>query len=245
MTDPVRPRAHAFRLNGVEALADPAGVLVLPGVSTLIVSDLHFEKGSAYAARGQLIPPYDTRSTLRRLAGRIAHHRPQRVVALGDSFHDLGADGRMDADDAAALQALVGSVANWVWIEGNHDPAPPPRFGGTILHALSIDALTLRHLPAEGAAPGEIAGHLHPCARVRGKGRAVRARCFATDGTRLVMPAFGAFTGGLNVCDAAYDRCFGARPDALIMGTETVYPVAAAKLIPDRAQSRPKSTAAR
>tara|TARA_R110002124_G_scaffold56548_11_gene159401 strand:- start:963 stop:1700 length:738 start_codon:yes stop_codon:yes gene_type:complete len=245
LTDPVRPRAHAFRLNGADALADAAGVLILPASETLIVSDLHFEKGSAYAARGQLIPPYDTRSTLRRLAERIADYRPQRVIALGDSFHDLGADGRMDDADAGALQALVASVADWVWIEGNHDPAPPPRFGGTIMHELNIDALTLRHLPAESAAPGEIAGHLHPCAKVRGKGRAVRARCFATNGTRLVMPAFGAFAGGLNVCDAAYDRCFGATPDALIMGADTVYPVAAAKLIPDRAQSRPKITAAR
>lgn len=243
MTD--RPKAHAFQLQGVEALADAAGILVLPASSTLIVSDLHFEKGSAYAARGQLIPPYDTRSTLRRLGECIAHHRPERVIALGDSFHDLGADGRMDAEDATALQALVASVANWVWIEGNHDPAPPSRFGGVILHELSIGALILRHLPAEQAAPGEIAGHLHPCAKVSGKGRAVRARCFATDGTRLVMPAFGAFTGGLNVCDAAFARCFGAVPDALMMGAGTVYPVRAARLVPDRAQSRPKITEAR
>lgn len=243
MTD--RPQAHAFRINGVDALADAAGVLVLPASATLIVSDLHFEKGSAYAARGQMIPPYDTRSTLRRLGEAIARHRPDRVIALGDSFHDLGADGRMDEADAAGLQALVASVSDWVWIEGNHDPAPPPRFGGTILQALSIEALTLRHLPFEGPASGEVAGHLHPCAKVRGKGRAVRARCFATDGTRLVMPAFGAFTGGLNVCDAAFGRCFGATPDALMMGAQAVYPVRAAKLIPDRAQSRPKITEAR
>ncbi len=243
MTD--RPQSHEFRINRVAALADAAGVLILPDCSTLIVSDLHFEKGSAYAARGQLIPPYDTRSTLRRLGECIARHRPARVIALGDSFHDLGADGRMDTDDAARLQALVASVEDWVWIEGNHDPAPPPRFGGTIMHELTAGALTLRHLPAECTAPGEIAGHLHPCAKVRGKGRAVRARCFATDGTRLVMPAFGAFSGGLNVCDAAFERCFGATPDALMLGTDTVYPVSAAKLVPDRAQSRPKITEAR
>ncbi len=168
MTD--RPQFHDFDIQGIAARADPAGVLVLPGSATLIVSDLHFEKGSAYAARGQLIPPYDTRSTLRRLAESIARHQPQRVIALGDSFHDLGADGRMDDADAAELQALVGSVGDWVWIEGNHDPAPPPRFGGTILHELALGALILRHLPTEAAAPGEIAGHLHPCAKVRGKG---------------------------------------------------------------------------
>lgn len=243
MTD--RHQLHDFQLQGMAARADAAGVLVLPDHASLIVSDLHFEKGSAYAARGQLIPPYDTRSTLRRLAECVARHRPQRVIALGDSFHDLGADGRMDAADAGELQALVASVEDWVWIEGNHDPAPPVRFGGAILHELSVGSLVLRHLPAERPAPGEIAGHLHPCAKVRGKGRAVRARCFATDGTRLVMPAFGAFTGGLNVCDAAFGRCFGATPDALIMGQDAVYPVRAAKLIADRAQSRPKSTEAR
>ncbi|WP_417480981.1 ligase-associated DNA damage response endonuclease PdeM [Maricaulis sp.] len=245
MTEARSSRLHAFEINGVAALADPVGVLVLPASATLIVSDLHFEKGSAYAARGQLIPPYDTRSTLRRLGEAIARHRPERVIALGDSFHDLGADGRMDEADAAALQALVASVADWVWIEGNHDPVPPPRFGGVILHELAVDALILRHLPAERAAPGEIAGHLHPCAKVRGKGRAVRARCFATDGARLVMPAFGAFTGGLNVCDAAFGRCFGSTPDALVMGQDAVYSVRAAKLVPDRYQSRPNITAAR
>ena len=236
MTDVIAPKPHTFALNGVAALADADGVLLLPDFSTLIVSDLHFEKGSAYAARGQLIPPYDTRSTLRRLTATIDRHGPAQVIALGDSFHDLGADGRIDNDDAATLQALVASVTNWVWIEGNHDPAPPPRFGGTIRHEMEIGPLQLRHLPHEGPAAGEIAGHLHPCAKVAGRGRAVRARCFATDGQRLIMPAFGAFTGGLNVCDAAFARCFGATPDALVMGSSAVHHIGARKLIPDPAR---------
>ena len=187
---------HEFQLAGEAAIADPDGVLVLPGQRALIVSDLHFEKGSSFGMGGQMLPPYDTRTTLR-------------------------------------LTDLVDSVTHWVWIEGNHDPAPPPHFGGEVRQTLALGTLLLRHEPTEGPAPGEIAGHLHPCAKVRGKGRSVRARCFATDGTRLIMPAFGAYTGGLNVCDPAFARCFGQIPDALVMGRSRIYPVAARSCVPD------------
>lgn len=220
-------------IAGTPALADPAGLLVLPEASVLVVSDLHFEKGSAYAPGGQLLPPYDTRSTLSRLAAGITRHRPQTVIALGDSFHDLGADSRMHAEDAAALAALVAATGRWIWIEGNHDPAPPPHFGGEVRETLELVGLIFRHQPTEGAAPGEIAGHLHPCAKVRRNGRSLRARCFATDGTRLVMPAFGAYTGGLNVRDAAFVRCFGDVPDALVMGKSRVWPVAGSACVGD------------
>ena len=242
MTDAVCTRVEEDgwlegELAGEAVLADCDGALVLTGHDTLIVSDLHFEKGSSYAPGGQMLPPYDTRSTLRRLAAVIARHRPARLVALGDSFHDLGADRRMDAADAQTLAGLVASVADWVWIEGNHDPAPPPHFGGRVCETLALGGLVLRHEPTEGPAPGEIAGHLHPCAKVRGQGRAVRARCFAGDGTRLVMPAFGAYTGGLNVRDEAFARCFGRTPDAWVMGRSRVYAVAARRCSPDRAYS--------
>lgn len=222
------------QLNGAAVLADAEGALVLADEATLIVSDLHFEKGSSYAPGGQLLPPYDTRATLRRLAAVIARHRPRRVIALGDSFHDRSAHLRMDAADAAALSGLVASVTDWVWIEGNHDPAPPPQFGGTVSCSLDIGALRLRHEPTEGAAPGEVAGHLHPCAKVRGQGRAVRRRCFAGDGERLVMPAFGAYTGGLNVCDDAFARCFGRVPDVWVMGRQRVYALSGGRCSPDR-----------
>jgi len=225
---------HAFSLAGARAIADPDGVLILPDSDTLIVSDLHFEKGSSFGMGGQMLPPYDTRTTLRRLADAISRHRPQSLIALGDSFHDRLADRRMDGADAERLADLVASVSRWVWIEGNHDPAPPPQFGGEVRHTLEINGLVLRHEPTEGAAPGEIAGHLHPCAKVRGQGRSVRARCFATDGQRLIMPAFGAYTGGLNICDPAFARCFGATPGALVMGRARVYPVAAKSCVPDR-----------
>ena len=244
MTDAVfvRPTAHAFALHGARAIADVSGVLVLPEHATLIVSDLHFEKGSSYAERGQMLPPYDTAATVRRLAGAIAAWRPGRVIALGDSFHDLRADGRMAEGDADAIRSLVASVGDWVWIEGNHDPAPPPGFGGTVKETLQIGALILRHEPTEGDAPGEVAGHLHPCAKVTGRGRSVRRRCFATDGSRIVLPSFGAYTGGLNVRDEAFTRCFGGAPDALVMGSERIYPVTGKRLAadgPSRAGFRP------
>lgn len=234
MTARDRRQTLAFTLAGESALADAEGVLVLPGQSALVVSDLHFEKGSAFARTGQLLPPYDTRATLQRLAGAVALHTPDCVVALGDSFHDMWADARMDAGDRAALKALVASIARWVWIEGNHDPQPPADLGGEIRHELKLGPFVLRHEPQAGAAPGEIAGHLHPCAKVRGRGRSVRRRCFATDGERLIMPAFGAYTGGLNICDPAFAACFGRIPDALVMGREAVHPIAAGNCVPDR-----------
>jgi DNA ligase-associated metallophosphoesterase len=237
LTDARRPTLktdHEFDLCGVSVIAGHDSVLYLPLNETLIVSDMHFEKGSAYAARGQMLPPYDTRQTLRNLRAAVERLSPRRVVALGDSFHDLGADKRMDRDDAEALLDLVGSVEAWVWIEGNHDPAPPPEFGGEVCETLALEPFLLRHEPTEGVAPGEIAGHLHPCAKVRGRGRSVRSRCFATDGQRLVMPAFGAFTGGLNIRDDAFLRCFGTTPDALVMGQTRVHAVPARHVVGDR-----------
>ncbi len=221
-----------WHLNGVRAFADASGALHLPEDGILAVADLHFEKGSAFASRGQFLPPYDTRATLTRLASVIARLKPRTVVALGDSFHDLGADGRMDDDDAAALSALVRSVGRWIWIEGNHDPVPPPRFGGHVAGEWRVGPLVFRHEPS--GAEGEVAGHLHPCAKVSGRGRTIRARCFATDGVRTVLPAFGAFTGGLNVRDAAFTAVFGCCPDAWVIGQRTVYPIAARRLVADR-----------
>ena len=227
------PEPARLTVNGAVLLADISGAALDVASGALLVADLHLEKGSAYARRGQMLPPYDTRATLSRLAEVIVRLKPRRVVALGDSFHDLGADGRIHGDDAARLAALVGAVEDWLWIEGNHDPEPPARFGGRTAAEAELGALVLRHEPVEGAAAGEIAGHLHPCARVSVRGRTLRKRCFATDGTRLVLPAFGAFAGGLNVCDPAWARVFERRPNAWMLGDARVFPVRAAKLRPD------------
>ena len=219
---PVPRTGLRLTVAGVAADALPEGALWIESDSTLVVSDLHLEKGSAFARRGQLLPPYDTRTTLFRLADLMARYAPAIVVSLGDSFHDGGGPARMHADDVATLAALV-RATDWVWIEGNHDPDVPETLGGRVHETLRLGALTLRHEPAGEAAPGEIAGHLHPCAKVSARGRAVRARCFATDGARLVMPAFGAYAGGLNVRDVAFDPVFPRGCTALMLGRARVY----------------------
>ncbi len=220
-------------VNGEILTPDRLGGAYWAARETLIVSDLHFEKGSSFATRGALLPPYDTRTTLMRLEALMRRYSPKCVISLGDAFHDGEAEARIDADDASRLAALTAS-AEWLWILGNHDPTPPARFAGASERVAEIGALVFRHEPIEGAAAGEIAGHLHPCARVISEGRVLRRRCFASDGRRLVMPAVGAFTGGLNVLDAAFADIV-PNPVAWVMGSDGVYPVAAANLAPEAA----------
>lgn len=223
-------RGLAVTVAGAQVEALPEGALWIADARTLVVSDLHLEKGSAFAARGQFLPPYDTRTTLLRLAALIARLEPVRVVSLGDSFHDVRGPARMHEADAALLASLVRAV-QWVWIEGNHDPQLPDDLGGEAREELVIGPLTLRHEPS-GAA-GEVAGHLHPCARVVGRGRSVRARCFATDGAALVMPAFGAYAGGLNVRDKAFAPIFPRGCTALMLGRARVYAAPQARQVGD------------
>jgi DNA ligase-associated metallophosphoesterase len=203
----VEARASAVTISDVTFLADLSGALFWEERSLLVVSDLHLEKGSSYAARGVLLPPYDTAATLSRLAAVIARRDPRMVIALGDSFHDRNAHGRLSAPDRDAIAALQ-VRRDWIWISGNHDPALPSNLGGTVASEVAIGPIAFRHEPT-GAA-GEIAGHLHPKARVSTRGRSVERRCFASDGERAVMPAFGAYTGGLNIRDAAFSKIFGA-----------------------------------
>jgi DNA ligase-associated metallophosphoesterase len=205
-TGAARPAvAHVtFTLAGAPVLADQSGAILLLEDRTLVAADLHFEKGSAFAARGDAwLPPYDTGETLARLERVCRQYRPRRVVCLGDSFHDLDGPDRMAASDRARLRRLV-QRQEWVWVTGNHDPAPPADLGGETAEALAVGPLTLRHEAAAEALPsGEISGHFHPKAAVRTRGRRISGRCFVTDGCRLILPAFGAFTGGLNVLDPA------------------------------------------
>jgi hypothetical protein len=223
----------AIAIAGVTLIADCAGALYWPEEGALIVADLHLEKGSSFAARGVLLPPYDTAATLGALARLVARYAPRAVIALGDSFHDRGGPARIAAPDRDALTALQRG-RDWIWIAGNHDPDPVAGVGGTSAAALAIGALTFRHEPQPGEALGEIAGHLHPLARVSGRGRTVSRRCFASDSRRLVMPAFGAYTGGLNVRDRAFAAVFETLAfTAHVLGDARLYSIGAARCLGD------------
>lgn len=221
-----------MKLGGQIVAAAPEGALWIESARALVFSDLHLEKGSSFARNGQMLPPYDTMATLARVAALMARHAPEIVISLGDSFHDGGGPARMGADDRALLQELIGRV-DWIWIEGNHDSKSAETLGGAARETLHIGAIVLRHEPSAHAAPGEIAGHLHPCARVSGRGRSVRRRCFAYDGERLVMPAFGAFTGGLNLCNEAFAPLFPHGAMALMLGKNRVHPAPWERLLGD------------
>ncbi len=224
---------HAVTVAGVTLIADPAGALYWPDEGLLIVADLHLEKGSAFAKRGVLLPPYDTATTLARLGRLVERRAPRLVIALGDSFHDDDGPLRMSATDRAALKTLQ-LGRDWLWIAGNHDPDLPADVGGRFAEILALGPLTLRHEPSATVSDGEIAGHLHPVARVAQRGRAVSRRCFAVDGRRLVMPAFGAYAGGLNVRDRVIVGLFGTLAfTAHMLGAHQLYAVAAERCLPD------------
>ena len=232
MSEVLAGRRPPIRLAGHSFLPVAAGALYWESEDTLLVADLHLEKGAAFAARGMMLPPYDTRSTLQRLAACLDHFSPRRVVALGDSFHRSELAGRLSADDREELAALQ-QGRDWYWILGNHDPDLPESIGGFVCRSLMIGGITLCHQPSLSRAP-EIAGHLHPVARIARRGEGIRRKCFATDGNRLVMPAFGAYAGGLNVLDEAFSSLFHWHlMQAWLTGRTSVYPLQASLLLPD------------
>lgn len=221
----------AIHLNGAELLADPLGVLLWPARRTLVVADLHLEKGSSFARRGMLLPPFDSAATLARLATAVEVHRPERVICLGDSFHDAGAGTRLGEAERDLLARLTDGV-DWIWIAGNHDPEPPADWGGRVLAELIDGPLVFRHEATEGPAPGEVSGHYHPKARVRLRARSVSGRCFVTDGRRLVLPSFGAYTGGLDVLRPDLRRLFARRFEVLLLAADRILRVPQDRLLP-------------
>ena len=229
------PRAtlsETIEIEGETALCDASGALYFPILGLLAVSDLHLEKGAAFARRRQLIPPYDTAATLARLSEVIAIYDPKIVVSLGDSFHDGAGAALMPDIFRAALSRLIARRDSFC-IAGNQDPQAPEGVEGESVQEIAIGSVVFRHEPSRGPMPGEIAGHLHPGARLVARGRSVRRRCFAGDGRRLIMPAFGAYTGMLNVLDRAYAGLFDADGlFACMLGRQRVYKVTGSVLRP-------------
>ena len=225
--------AGSIVLGGHAFTGDASGALYWAEERLLVVSDLHLEKGSSFARHGTFLPPYDTAATLARLSGVIVRYEPQRVIALGDSFHDGEGPQRLCDADRDTLRRLQAG-RDWVWIAGNHDPDPASGIGGVFCDAVAVGAVTFRHEPAASSGENEIAGHLHPMARIRAKGRSFSRKCFASDGHRMVMPAFGAFTGGLNVRDAAFAAVFRALDfTAHMLGQSRLYAFSGAQCLPD------------
>lgn len=214
-------------VSGVNFTADLSGALYWADERLLVVSDLHLEKGSSFATRGVLLPPHDTTETLARLDAVIARYQPRAVIALGDSFHDREAHDRLTAAHRATLATLQ-TGRDWIWIVGNHDPDLPRDLGGSIASDVGIGPVVFRHEPTGVA--GEIAGHLHPKARVSRRGRSVERRCFASDGERAIMPAFGAYTGGLSIRDLAFAAIFKSLEfTAHVLGDNRMHAIAAAR----------------
>jgi DNA ligase-associated metallophosphoesterase len=201
---------------------DPSGALWFERDRVLVVSDLHLEKGSAFARRGMMVPPYDTRETLRRLAALLRRYRPAGVIALGDTLHDQRGMDRIGAADAETFRTLRTGM-DWIWITGNHDPVVPASLGGTVADTIRLGDIVLRHEPSVIPQGFEIAGHLHPAGRIRLRGKAVRRRCFVIDAQRCVMPAFGAYAGGLNVLDRAFQPLFPSSYQAHFLGENRIY----------------------
>jgi len=197
--------------------ARATGALYWPATSVLCVSDLHLGRTERIAREGgQIIPPYENTDTLQRLDDEIQALNPATVICLGDSFDDLAATKSLtdiEVDWITRLQA----GREWIWVEGNHDPAPL-NLGGTHRETLHIEALTFRHI-TDGTTTGEITGHYHPKATIPARSRSVTRACFLFDKTRLIMPAFGTYTGGLNVARAPLSTMFTANAQVVLTGT--------------------------
>ncbi len=184
-------KTYAFTLNGAALIAHPSGALHWPAQNLLIVSDLHFGKAERLARRGgTLLPPFDTRETLSRLDADITATNPDAVICLGDSFDDIDASAGLPESDRLWLTRLMAG-RDWTWVEGNHDPGPL-NLGGSHRAELTLGPLTFRHI-ADATQTAEVSGHYHPKARLAGQSRA----CFLLDQSRLMLPAYGAYTGGL------------------------------------------------
>ena len=193
----------------------PEGALYWPARRALLVADLHFEKGSWFASKGQMLPPYDSIATLTALAALVERTEARELWCLGDSFHDSEGCARLPEPARALLTGLTGQI-EWRWITGNHDSLLVDHCGGTILEEAEVEGLVLRHEADPRELRPEMSGHFHPKLRITVRGRQVARRCFVATATKLILPAFGALTGGLDAHHPEIIRAVGRGAEALV-----------------------------
>ncbi len=203
-------------------MLDPAGALFWPATGLLAVSDLHLEKGTSFARKGMLLPPWDTHATLDRLTLLLRRWQPRIVVALGDSFHDSDGAQRLPHGELQRLNAMT-QGHRFIWVQGNHDPHPPAGVGGEWVAQFDTNPIVFRHQAIAAADPGEIVGHHHPKAAVPARGGDVSRPCFVVDSRRVMMPAFGAYTGGLDVRDRAIAGLFPRGARVFLLGKDRLF----------------------
>lgn len=210
-------RQHKILLGGLELLPHVSGALYVPDYETLVISDLHLEQGTSLARRGIHVPPFDTAITLDLLEATLSITHAKRLIFLGDSFHDAKGEERLDEQHLIRLRAITLQYQT-VWIIGNHDPHPPRSLGGQGAETISLGSLMLRHEPRRKLRNEiEIAGHLHPGCGLNLRGRHVRGKCFIADHTRLIMPAFGAYTGALSITSDPFKGLFDSEKTKIWM----------------------------
>ncbi len=227
----ILPGMQPFQLNGAELFAHVSGALYWPERHLLAVADLHLEKGSAFARRGALLPPYDTAATLAALKRLVERLQPARVLFLGDNFHDPGGPHRMAAQDRSTLTWLA-ERSEVIWIEGNHDLGSLPSGMGVAYAERSIGPLVFRHEASRGPVEGEVSGHYHPKARIRVSTGSASARCFLFDRRRLILPAFGAYTGGLDARHPQIQALFPRGFKLVVLGKEKAALLPQSALVP-------------
>ena len=205
---------HAFDLHS-------SGALFWPGQQCLVVGDLHLEKASSYHASGQFLPPYDTAQTIERLAAVVDEFSPARLLFLGDVFHDGRAWQRMSQDNKARFEVILARVDS-LWIEGNHDQSfVPPGHEASL--EVDIEGIIFRHIMVEDDPRPEISAHYHPAAVIHHRGARLRRPCFVRSAGRMIIPAFGVLTGGLDCRDEALAALRGRDTQLYLLGREGVF----------------------
>jgi DNA ligase-associated metallophosphoesterase len=217
-----------FSFGGQQFLASPSGALFWPAQEALLVADLHLEKASWFARLGQFLPPYDSQATLTELAGEVAACGATRLYCLGDSFHDRFGCDRLPAPARELLLSLTAKL-DWVWIIGNHDPGFADHCGGRLADEVETGGIVLRHEAVAADLRPEVSGHFHPKLRVNLRGRYVSRRCFVASSAKLILPAYGSLTGGLDAHHPEIARKTGPGAAALVPVADRLlkFPIAA------------------